>query len=138
MDNKKINIYNLCKFNPDILKPEAFLFEMVYSSLLQLITLEEKYRNIFKMFFSSFEVVDCEALPDCDTEFIHFSESMASPVETLASLETFQPTTDHQQYAAMMKQLQLEGPEIVRNQTTLLQSHYTIVSDTSTLQDNTR
>ena len=58
--------------------------------------------------------------------------------ENLVSLETFQPTSDHQQYAAMIKQLQVDGPEIVMNQTTLLQSHYTIVSDTSTLQDNTR
>ena len=95
-------------------------------------------------FFSSFEVVDCEALPDCDTEFIHFSENMASSPnqepENLVSLETFQPTSDHEQYAAMIKQLQVDGPEIVMNQTTLLQSHYTIVSDTSTstLQDNTR
>ena len=92
-------------------------------------------------FFSSLEVVDCEALPDCDTEFIHFSESMDRPHQepgNLASLETFQPTSDHQQYAAMIKQLQVDGPEIVMNQTTLLQSNYTIVSDTSTLQDNTR
>ena len=95
------------------------------------------------MFLSSFEVVDCEALPDCDTEFIHFSESMDCPAapqeaESLVSLETFQPTSDHQQYAAMIKQLQLEGPEIAMSQTTLLQSQYTIVSDTSALQDNTR
>ena len=92
-------------------------------------------------FFSSFDVADCEALPDCDTEFIHFSEKMDLPAqepENLVSLETFQPTSDHQQYAAMIKQLQVDGPEIVMDQTTLLQSHYTIVSDNSTVQDNTR
>ena len=60
------------------------------------------------------------------------------PESQLVSLETFQPSNDHHQYAAMIKQLQVDGPEIVMNQTTLLQSHYTIVSDTNNLQNNTR
>ena len=83
-------------------------------------------------------MLDCEGnfLPDCDTEFIHFSERMdcSEQTESLTSLETCQPTSSHQDYAAMIKQLQSE--EIVMNKT-LLQSQSTIRPD-SPRRDPTR
>ena len=85
-------------------------------------------------------MIDDNFLADCDTEFIHFSERMdwTEQTEGLVSLETYQPTRSHQDYAAMIKQLQCDGPEIVMNRTGLLQSHYTIMPDTAHQDSSSR
>ena len=78
-------------------------------------------------------MLNCEGnfLPDCDTEFIHFSERMdcSEQTESITSLETCQPTSSHQDYANMIKQLQTEAPEVVMTKTALLQSEHTPRSD---------
>ena len=59
-------------------------------------------------------------LLDCDTEFIHFSETLdqheAGADESFVELSNYQPTSSHQQYAAQLQLLKTNSSVVAVDQ----------------------
>ena len=78
-------------------------------------------------------------LLDCDTEFIHFSENFDSFIgsdhETFASLENYQPTVVHKEYAAQIDQMKRANKpdELIQSSSEdLLQQSYLLNAESQT------
>ena len=78
-------------------------------------------------------------LLDCDTEFIHFSENfdafIGSDHETFASLENYQPTVIHKEFAAQIDRLKsANDPDDLLQSTAddLIQQSYLLTGQPST------